>query len=328
MQALHGVLAITALGVVIAGLGLWHGGSDVRIGAADPAGNVVSPAQDAAGMTGIPMAPVQLQTFRGAQVDGYLRTDHRGHLVVDMQLRHWIDFHLSAQGEVPLAELIELMRRHMQQLPQPGQGEALQLLEDYLGYLQALAGYDLETARRLAQPGMDDLEARLLWQQRLRREWLQPPVVDAFFAAEEQIDQHTLASRRLRRDGASPEELAALEQTLPEPVQAMRQESRQLLTLREREQQLSQQGDAGALHAWREQQFGPEAAARLAELDQKHAQWQTRLRAYQQYHDSAALQELSARDREKLLETYRRKHFSDTEQKRLEAALSLLASEG
>lgn len=328
MQAAHGALALTILGVAIGLLGWWQQPS------VSVANNPSAPApllntSAAQPLAVVPVAPdySALKTFRGAAVDGQLRTDFKGRLVIDMQLRHWIDFHLSAQGEVPLAEIVALMQQQMQQLPQPGQQQALQLLDDYLGYLQALAGYDAEAARRLVQPGMDDLEARLLWQQRLRREWLQPLVVEAFFGAEEQLDQHTLASRRLRRDGASPEALAALEQTLPEPLQQMRQESRQLLQLRQQEQQLSQSNDPGALQQWREQQFGPEAAGRLADLDKQHQQWQQRLQAYQAYRDSLALQGLNEADRERLLATYQRKHFSAAEQKRLPAALSLLAAD-
>src|SRR5690554_4113812 len=41
----------------------------------------------------------ELKTFRGATVDGALRTDHHGNLVIDMQLRHWIDFHLTRSEE-------------------------------------------------------------------------------------------------------------------------------------------------------------------------------------------------------------------------------------
>ena len=328
MQALHGAMTVTALGVVIGVLGWWQHDS-VSIAPSLSAGGSVA-TTDTSGsaepvLTSMGVDLTSLQTFRGAQVDGSLRTDHRGRLVIDLQLRHWIDFHLSAQGEMPLEELIAIMQEQMRQLPQPGQDQALQLLDNYLGYLQALAGYDSETARRLAQPGMDDLEARLLWQQRLRREWLQPEVVAAFFEAEEQIDQYTLANRRLQREGATAEDLAALEQTLPEPVQQMRQESRQLIVLRQQEQAL--QGDPAQLQQWREQQYGAEAAARLAALDQRQQEWQSRVRAYRQYRDSLALQGLNERDRGRLLDTYQRKHFSDNEQKRLQAALSLLAAD-
>src|SRR5690606_20885863 len=151
----------------------------------------------------------------------------------------------------------------------------------------------------LVHPEFTEVEVLLMRQQRLHRGWLQPLVVEEFFGAEEPLDQHTLASRRLRRDGASPEALAALEQTLPEPLQQMRKESRQLIELRQQEQQLSQSNDPRALQQWREQQFGPQAAGRLADLDKKNQQWQQRLQAYQTYRDSLAVQGINERDRER-----------------------------
>lgn len=267
----------------------------------------------------------ELQTFRGATVDGALRTDHRGQLVIDMQLRHWIDFHLTAMGEVALSELKHIMQQQIQQLPQPGQQQALDLLDAYLGYLNALADYDAEEARRLAEPQMSDVEARLRWQQRLRREWLEPKVVEAFFSAEESIDEYTLASLRLRKDGASDEQLAALESTLPDPIQQMRQESRQLITMREHEKHQRQQGASHEeVHQWRVQEYGVEAAERLAQVDKQQAQWQQRLKQYQRYQQKLAQQNLAKEDNEQQLQAYRNKHFSEAEQKRLGAALALL----
>lgn len=271
----------------------------------------------------------QLKTFRGAQVDGALRTDHKGKLIIDMQLRHWIDFHLSAQGELELNDIIDYMQNQMRNLPEPGQSQALAVLEDYLGYLDALGKYDQEESKRLDEPSMNDMAARLAWQQRLRRQWLEPEVVAAFFEAEEKIDEYMLAKIQLRNDGASAEELAALEQKLPEAVQQMRKESQQILTHRSSEQQLRSDGASDAdIHAWRTQEYGAEAAHRLADLDKRNAQWQQRLQDYQRYQQSQVVQKLAQEDQEKLLQTYRNKHFSENEQKRLSAALQLLAIEG
>lgn len=276
----------------------------------------------------LPTKVQQLATFRGAQVDGALRTDHKGSLMIDMQLRHWLDFYLSAQGEVPLADLILTMQQQMRQLPEPGQSQALALLDNYLGYLAELANYDAEAGRRLVHANASDLAARLAWQQRLRRQWLEPAVVEAFFVAEEKIDEYTLAAQQLKRDGATAEQLAALEQTLPEEIQQMRQESRQLLTLVSSETELKQQGASAAdIQQWRVERYGSEAAARLAKVDQQQAQWHERLRAYQLYQNSSALSQLSNDDRNKLLMAYRNKHFSANEQKRLQAAMQLLANE-
>src|SRR5690554_3901024 len=231
----------------------------------------------------------QLQTFRGAAVDGALRTDHRGNLVIDMQLRHWIDFHLTAMGEISLDEIKLVMQQKIRELPQPGQQQALDLLDAYMGYLAALESYDIEEARRLVEPRMSDMEARFRWQQRLRREWLEPLVVEAFFAGEESIDEYTLAAQRLRRDGASDAELAALETTLPEPVREMRAESR-----------------------------------RVIEMGKRQSQWQQRLRGYQRHQQELTEKNLPTSEQDKLLKNYQSRHFDQSERKRLNAAISLL----
>lgn len=267
----------------------------------------------------------ELKTFRGATVDGALRTDHHGNLVIDMQLRHWIDFHLTATGELSVEEIKAIMQQQIYALPQPGQQQALDLLDAYLGYLAALADYDTEEARRLVEPGISELEARFRWQQRLRREWLDPLVVEAFFGAEETIDEYTLAAQRLRKDGASEEALAALETTLPEPIRQMREQSRQIIHMGQTEAELREQGaSANDIQQWRTQEYGAEAAARLARLDQQQSQWQQRIKDYKSYQETVTEQNLSTEEQDKLLQTYRNKHFSEAEQKRINAALTLL----
>lgn len=269
-----------------------------------------------------------VMTFRGAAVDGFLRTDHRGHLVVDIQLRHWMDFYLSAQGEVALDDLLQIMRSQIALLPEPGQSQALNIMTEYLGYLHALGDYDREAEKRTEQPGIDELSARVAWQQRLRREWLEPQVVEAFFHADEVMDNYMLARQQLKAQGADPAQLAALDSSLPHELQQMRAQAQQVLTLQQQERQMRQSGaSVAAVQQWRVQQYGKEAAERLAETDQRQQQWQQRLHDYQQYRDSLALQGLADQDREMLLKTYRSRHFSAVEQKRLNAALTLLAGE-
>lgn len=266
-----------------------------------------------------------LNTFQGASVDGALRTDHKGQLIIDSALRHWIDFHLSAQGERSLAEITAYMQEKMQALAAPGNLQALALLEAYLGYLQALSAYDLTEARRLVQADISDIEARVIWQQRLRRQWLSDEVVQAFFSMDESIDLYTLEKQKLLVQQANEHEIAALEETLPKEVRAMRKQSRQIIQMLESENELLQQGASEqTLHQWRTTQYGEVAAQRLAEMDKAQAAWQQRLKDYRSYQQSPALQGISDENRGQLLLFYKKKHFSSTEQKRLEAALSLL----
>lgn len=267
----------------------------------------------------------ELQTFKGAAVDGALRTDHRGNLVIDMQLRHWIDFHLTAMGEISISEIKLVMQQKIRELPQPGQQQALDLLDSYMGYLAALESYDIEEARRLVEPQMSDMEARFRWQQRLRREWLEPLVVEVFFVGEESIDEYTLAAQNLRRDGASDAELAALETTLPEPIREMRAESRRIIAMGKSESSMKEQGaSAEEIQQWRVQEYGAEAAGRLAQMDQKQSQWQQRLHDYQGFQQELTAKGLSEPEREKQLQNYRNKNFDEAERKRINAALALM----
>ena len=64
------------------------------------------------------------------------------------------------------------MQEQMRKLPEPAQHEALSLLDAYLGYLDALAHYDAKEAKSVTGANLSDVEARVLWQQRLRRQWL------------------------------------------------------------------------------------------------------------------------------------------------------------
>ena len=52
---------------------------------------------------------LQLKTFRFASVDGQLAQDKDGHLIVNRDLRHWIDFYLSAIGELSLEQVLAIL---------------------------------------------------------------------------------------------------------------------------------------------------------------------------------------------------------------------------
>src|SRR5690554_2220183 len=183
----------------------------------------------------------------------------------------------------------------------------------------------MEVARGLVEPRMSDMEARFRWQQRLRREGLEPLVVEAFFAGEESIDEYTLAAQRLRRDGASDAELAALETTLPEPVREMRAESRRVIEMGKNESSMKEQGaSTEEIQQWRIQEDGVEAAERLAKMDKRQSQWQQRLRGYQRYQQELTEKNLPTSEQDKLLKNYQSRHFDQSERKRLNAAISLL----
>ena len=87
-------LALTS--VVGAGLALgFYSNPEVRV-LADKPSALASTAQPSASVP--EAAPAALPSLKPFAVRKWMAhlSDHRGHLVVDMALKHWIDFHLSA----------------------------------------------------------------------------------------------------------------------------------------------------------------------------------------------------------------------------------------
>jgi len=79
-------------------------------------------------------------------------------------------------------------------------------------------------------------------------------------------------------------------------------------------------GSPEEVQALREREVGGEAAARLAELDQRRAAWQARVDAYR--HERLAIAAdaaLDAAERDAALEDLRARHFSGTELARIRA---------
>lgn len=261
-----------------------------------------------------------LKTFDGVHVDGALNIDENNHLIVDIDAKRWIDFYLSAQGEIALHSIIAAMQRHIKTLPQPAQTQALELLNSYLAYLNALAQYDDEMAKRLVSSDIEDVLERLTWQKRIRRQWLDQDVVAAFFAQDELLDDYAVAKLKLIQQGADQKALEALEKTLPQEIRAGRELNRLVDNHQKREALVAEDKK----HDWRIQQYGEQAADRLAELDKLRQRWNNKVRADVAYQQLLNEQVLSSDERLERLQQYRHRHFTLNEQKRLPSITELI----
>ena len=255
----------------------------------------------------------QAATFRGAQPDGRLLVID-GRLLINRDLRLWMDYYLSAVGEVSLDDIVEYMKAEMRTLPEPANREALDLLQAYLSYLASISEYDEIAGRKIAYSNIEELTARQQWVMDLRRLYFDDVTVAAFFAEDEAIDDFTLKRLELLQQGASPGEISALETRLPQPVQVAR---RQAASVQDSLQLRHQHSDPATLRQARSERFGNEAAERLAQLDEERAIWKSRL---QQYHRFTQDQR-GEPDYEVMVQAYRNQHFSVAEQRRLDAAL-------
>jgi lipase chaperone LimK len=220
-------------------------------------------------------------SLRGTDVVGGFVVGEDGHLRPTPDALALFDYYLAASGEEPLASLrARIVDAIHARLDGVAADEAVALLDDYLGLRAEL--------RALAEAGEPphDLERRLQWIRELRRERLGPETADALFGREEATMAVDLERRRIALDDSideatRTERLAALEAELPEDVRAARARARAPARTHERVEALRDAGASEAeIFAVRAEQFGAEAAERLAALDARQAEWNARLEAF------------------------------------------------
>ncbi len=172
-------------------------------------------------------------SLAGTEIDGSLRADSAGHLIVDLQTRDFFDYFLSTVGEVSpetaIAQIQQLARQH---LPPQAAREAMELLDQYLAYKQAaleVLALPLDTARAHDPAYQYETMKRAFSElTQLRRSTFSPEAHAAFFGMEEAYSEYTLAAFALQqRDDLSDQSRQALmawhREQLPEPLRATEQ---------------------------------------------------------------------------------------------------------
>lgn len=284
----------------------------------------------------------QLKTFRASGIDGELKVDEQGQLIISVSIRHWMDYYLSALGELDLPEILALMQQKIDQLPEPARSQASGILQSYVSYKDQMADYDggdaVDPMNTDSAMMFGDLKSRMDWQKRLRREHFSPQLVTEFWRVDEIIDDFTVAKMDVVSSDQTAAEkkqaLAKLEQELPEDVWTIRRASRVSVEVEMQEQEIIEQGgDAQVVkeqvQQLRSEKYGDQAAQRLAELDQKQQAWQDQLLAYQNEKQRVAqLEGLSEQDKQQILQDYKQQNFTAQQLPRVEAASSLLQGTG
>lgn len=261
------------------------------------------------------------ESLRGTSVDGDLRLDADGRFVPGPEAVRLFEYFLSATGEEPAEKIrLRILAAIRQRLPPAAARDAEALLERFLAYREAAA--ELFAARDL---WLADEERRFQLIRELRREVFGAGLAGALFGEEERIVAVDVERRRVtKQPDLDPAErarrLAALEQQLPEAVRAARREALAAVELRAAEAELRAAGAGPAeIEAERERRFGHEAAARLAALDRRRAEWEERVAAYRTERDALRAQGLAERDYQAALAALRDAHFAGPERTRIDA---------
>lgn len=263
-------------------------------------------------------------TVEDIAIDGQVRIDQNGNLVLDPGLQRYLDFFIgltrSPEDEPAMKEAL-LAAMHLQGIPENIQAEILEILEDYLAYRGALEAMLQDAGEESVPLGVEQAFERIY---SLRREYLGKDVAEGFFGEEEAALQAMLARKRILESDALGEEereraLEAIEQSRPPEIREVREQAVSVVNVRRQVEALREQGASDEeIFAVRAAQFGVEAAERLAKLDRDRQEWEQRLSLYR---DQKALLEartdLTLEAREQAIEALRREHFNENEVKRV-----------
>lgn len=264
-------------------------------------------------------APALPGSLLGTARDGALRVDAAGDLIVGPEILALFDYFFSATGEesdeVIRARILAAIRA---ELSGPAADRAIALLDDYIAYREA--------TRALSAQGSTDLDDRLDALRRLRRKHFGDEDADKLFGEQERADAVALEQKRVREDRSlSPEErdrrLARLEEDLPEPIRAARDEAVRPQRQQAEEQAMREQGATDEeIRRRRVETVGEEAADRLAALDQRRAAWKERLAAFRAKRAAIVASEPSEPAQRAAVQRLLEESFTPEEQIRVRAA--------
>ncbi|NNM52464.1 MAG: lipase secretion chaperone [Pseudomonadales bacterium] len=275
-------------------------------------------------VTGIEALPKSLQ---GTEVDGELEVDAAGHLKITRGVRNLFDYFFSAMGEETLPVIVARIKAyiHHKNLPALAEADALRVLDSYVAYKQALSQMP-EQQTPGTHPDIAVLQQRLSAIHDLRRQYLAPDVVTAFFGEDEAYDQYSLARMSILQDKtmSSAAKASALSQAmaqLPEDLRQRMQADSQYESLMALTQEWQQKGGTPQeLRQIRENLVGPAAADRLDALDQQRQAFNSKFDQYMQQRQAILSNpNLSTDERQGEVEQLRTTSFNAQEQARVKA---------
>ncbi|KWF97732.1 lipase chaperone [Burkholderia diffusa] len=307
------VAAYGAMGLAaIAGVAIWsgtasHRGADATHASANAA--VLGGASAAPPQAALPASAGLPPPLAGSSAPR-LPLDAGGHLAKSRTVRDFFDYCLTARSDLSAAAFDALVVREIaaQLDGTVAQPEALDVWHRYRAYLDALA--------KLPEAGAVDksdlgalqvaLDQRASIASRALGDWSQP-----FFGAEQWRQRYDLARLKITQDrtltdAQKAERLAALAQQMPADERAARQQAAidQIV-------QLQKSGATpDSMRAQLVQTLGPEAAARVAQMQQDNASWQSRYADYAAQRAQIAAAGLSPQDRDAQIAALRQRMFT------------------
>lgn len=234
-----------------------------------------------------PEAAAFVPSMAGTLPDGRLQAAG-DELRVDAELRHLFDYYLSALGEAELPAIRAGIEQELARRLKPAAAaQAQRLLGQYLAYKRALAEAEGTQAAPARSPSLAaSARSRLLAMHTLRKRYFTPAESAALFGDTDARDQDAIARLEVTGDKAlSPvqrqERLAEADSRLPPALREERDAPMRVLKLEEQVESARADGASeDDIFRLRASAIDPQAASRLAQLDQEQQQWLRRIADY------------------------------------------------
>ena len=278
--------------------------------------------------TGLENLPRSLQ---GTDVDGEIIIDENKQLVITEGLRRLFDYFLSALGEeeeaVIYARVESYIRSHT---PEPAASQAVTIFDQYVAYLKAIPTIENRYGNlQLQATKTGDLDLNMVAQQKqdvakLRQQHFDKETIKAFFGAEDEYDDYSLAMVKINQDkqlSDAQKEAARQDYISRMPDNAIKTNIAQQANLNElitRTEQMQAKGaTAEELYNMRRELVGAPAAARLAQVDQQDADFDQRFKQYQTQKQQLLSQNADKVQAQTQINQIEQQLFNETERKRL-----------
>ncbi|MFC3152861.1 lipase secretion chaperone [Litoribrevibacter euphylliae] len=237
--------------------------------------------------------------FQGTRVVGALEVDEQGNLIVNSQAKQVLDYFFTAQDDASIEEITTWLEAYFsEQLVSPAREQASRFLAQYIDYKTQLNQLAVEPDvwGRLYDPGQLVTPSDLTSLTRVfhEREALQSQVFDqatqaALFGEENDYDELMLKRLHVSLSDASEAEiqqqLASLDQQLPQVQQVEREASQLAIHHKELSEDIAGSDSATQYQAYA-QTYGDEAAARLIALAERRKAFDQKRALVEAYRDA------------------------------------------
>ncbi len=258
---------------------------------------------------------LDVEAWADTQVDGELKADAAGNLIIDLATRDYLDYMFSAVGDLPAEQVLAMIEQQARQkLPPSAVSQLLELIDDYLAFQEsvvALTNQNLKPAseqdRAYYLTTLDQTFAQL---KLLRRTHMSADAVEGFFKVEEAYSDFTLANMQLqmRNDLTSLEKQQAAENLRQQLPQELSQsvDRRQLQQQRHRQTQdvLTSEMSDQVKRQQLSELHSPVMVEKIMSHQKNELEWKNRLDQYQQQQQQLLHENASEEQQQRLLQAY------------------------